>query len=68
LSEKKLKENEDWEKFISCNTKYDVTRESDLTTFLTEYKEYHKCLNEKDIINDLMASTQKCEDVSFFLY
>lgn len=67
MAEKKLKENEDWEKFISCSTKYDVVRESDLTTFLTEYNEYRKCRNEKDIVNDLMAGAQKCEDVNNYL-
>jgi cancer susceptibility candidate protein 1 len=34
-----MKLTEDWEKFLLCSTKPDSVRESELTTFITMYRE-----------------------------
>lgn len=34
-----MKISEDWEKFLMCSTKPDSVKESELTTFITMYKD-----------------------------
>ena len=46
LQEKKMKENEDWNKYITCDIKHDSCKEYDLNTFITEFREFKKCNNQ----------------------
>lgn len=43
--EKKMKEKEDWAKYLSCNPKPDASHEAELTTYITEYSETNKIKN-----------------------
>ncbi len=42
-----MKVSEDWEKFLMCNIKPDSINESELTTFITMYKESNQVQNLK---------------------
>jgi len=63
LSEKKMKENEDWNKYINCDIKHDACKEYDLNTFITEYREFKNCKSEKEIQFELMKKVQESEIV-----
>lgn len=62
-----MKESEDWGKYINCDIKHDASKEFDLNTFITEYKEFKKCKTEKEIQYDLMKKAQEAEIVFFFI-
>lgn len=62
LYEKKTKEREDWEKYLQCSTKPDVTKEADITTYISQYKETNKLANCS--LGDTIAGCQYTEDVS----
>ena len=63
LAEKKVKENEDWSKYITCDIKHDAFKEYDINTFITEFREFKKCRTEKEIQYDLMKKIQDAETV-----
>jgi len=52
--EKKMKEKEDWQKYLSCNPKPDVFQEAEVTTYLTQYTETNriKTLSIQGVIED----------------
>lgn len=61
LYEKKTKEKEDWEKYINCSPKPDVSKEADITTYITLYKESNKI---KDLsLKEVIADCQYTEEV-----
>lgn len=60
-----MKEIEDWSKYIKCDIKHDASREYDLNTFITEFKEHKQCKSEKEIQNELMKKIQDAEIVFY---
>ena len=61
LHEKKTKEKEDWEKYITCDPKPDVAKESEITTYITEYAESNKLNNLS--LKETFADCQSTEEV-----